>query len=220
MASTAPPREDEVVMGGTDQGPERAPPVSAPTPAAATAKPTKQIEFSFVSNSFKRLDNDAPATAATPAPTQTALRGYPPLNRCLLPQRAARHSAAHAVAEDLKASLFTGAPKVHKKKSKGKFSFPSKTSSFSSAGPNVPTLLRPTTTNSPAGSLTYSEVTMSPNCKYNKSAPMAVRIEGACNRAPALRLATLWTELPAFPGRGNVLAEYLKRVLTSDPTIR
>ncbi|KAJ1910471.1 hypothetical protein H4219_006202, partial [Mycoemilia scoparia] len=136
-------------------------------------------------------------------------------------QCAAHRSAAHAVAEDLKASLFTGAPKVHKKKSKGKFSFPSKTSpSFSSAGPNAPTLLRPTTTNSPASSLTYSEVTMSPNRKYNKSAPMAVRIEGAHNRAPALRLATLWTELPAFPGCGNVLAEYLKRVLTSDPTIR
>ncbi|KAJ1910656.1 hypothetical protein H4219_006154 [Mycoemilia scoparia] len=254
MASTAPPREDEVIMGDTDQGPERAPPVSAPAPATATAEPTKQIEFSFVSNGFKHPVVNVPAAAAdtsthsdrskkplTAKPLFTTTASASPDLQANSDktseepwvqvkslsqkhresrQRAARRSAAHTVAEDLRASLFTGAPKVYKKKLKGKFSFPSKSSSsFSSAGSSAPPLLRPTITSSPTSSLTYSEVTMNPNRRYNKSAPMAIRIEGAHNRAPALCLATLWTELPAFPGRGSVLADYLKRVLTSDPTI-
>ncbi|KAJ1912847.1 hypothetical protein H4219_005449 [Mycoemilia scoparia] len=158
MASTAPPHEDKVVMGDTDQDPERAPPVSAPTPATNAAEPTKQIEFSFVSNGFKHPADNVPAAAVNSSAHSVSNAG--PLTTTTLPTEAASsppdpqagsdksseepwvqvkllsqklkegrqcatcRTTTHAMAKDLKASLFAGKAKMNKKKSRGKFSFP------------------------------------------------------------------------------------------------
>ncbi|KAJ1911907.1 hypothetical protein H4219_005794 [Mycoemilia scoparia] len=221
MASTAPPREDEVVMGGTDQGPERAPPVSAPAPAAATTEPTKQIEFSFVSNGFERPTDDMPAAAVNSS--TRSVSNTVPLTAAVLPtkttssspdpqagsdktsegpwvqvkslsqkhregrQHAACRTTAHAVAKDLKASLFTGGAKMNKKKSRGKFSFPPlKNSSFSST-PLPPAASKPAKQpSSPPGKFSYKDTAMTRTDRHNKSLPLDARIEGARRRMPAL----------------------------------
>ncbi|KAJ1917667.1 hypothetical protein H4219_003079 [Mycoemilia scoparia] len=50
---------------------------------------------------------------------------------------------------------------------------------------------------------------MGPTRNHNKAVSMTTRIEGARTKAPALRLATMWINLPAFSGRGLVVDQYI-----------